>query len=86
MNAITNDVLFVTLEDISDVVQPNNYVIYNPVLPPARRMELFQKFMATRYRHKFTKEELDYLVTFNEYNLLNFIHAVRNIIQSDQKH
>ena len=80
MNAITNDARFVTLEDITDTPQPLNYVVYNPSLQPKRRMELFQKFMAKRYRHQFTKEEIDYLVTFNEYHLLEFIQTVRNII------
>lgn len=77
---MTNDIRFVTLEDITGEVYSKNYIVYNPALNEKRRMKLFKQFMSARFSHQFTVDELKYLATFDEYHLIDFIDAVRNII------
>ena len=82
MNVMTPDIRFVTMEDITGTPQEKNYVVYNPVLKPARRRMLFQAFMAKYYSHVFTEEELNTLMTYDEMHLVEFVKAVRDIIRS----
>lgn len=83
MRKLTNDIRFVTMEDIVGNPQQKNYVVYNPVLALPRRTMLFQAYMAKKYDHVFTVSELDYLMAFDEFHLTEFIAAVKNIIHKD---
>lgn len=82
MNAMTPDIRFVTMEDIADTPQEPNYVVYNTALKPDRRRMLFQAFMAKKYDHVFTEDELDRLMKFDEFHLVEFVNAVKNIIRN----
>jgi len=81
MNKMTKDVRFVTMEDITGSPGEQNPVVYNTALPVERRKALFQKHMSSRYpNHKFTEEELDQLMSFDELHLVEFVKLVKLFI------
>lgn len=82
MNVMTPDIRFVTMEDIVGTPQSMNHVVYNTALPTNRRRMLFQAFMAKKYDHVFTEDELDELMKFDEFHLVEFVKAVKNIIRN----
>lgn len=80
MYSQTNDLRFVTMEDITGEKEELNYVIYNTNLPTERRTMLFQAYMSKKYPHKFSKQELEHLMSFDMFHLKDFIQTARKYI------
>jgi len=76
-----HDVLgFICLEDITNMREEMNVVIYNFELNPAERVSEFKRIMEERYSHKFTKEELDATLEYTPGTAPELIKLIRTYI------
>lgn len=76
-----HDVLgFICLEDITNMREEMNVVVYNFELNPAERVSEFKRIMEERCSHKFTKEELDATLEYTPNTATELIKLIRTYI------
>ena len=72
---------FVTMEDIFGGQFENNHVIYNPILPKEKRMEVLRKAHEFHFKHHpITDDDLDILTVYNDQHLNEFIIAYKEFL------
>lgn len=71
---------FITLEDVTETVEPYNYVIFNFNLPEEKRIVLFLGIMKRTHKHKFTKKEIEQISEYQKpsqaMDLIRYIQSI----------
>lgn len=77
---------FVCMDDISGMVEPLNYVVYNPSkdMPHERINKLYDR-IKERFDVELTSDQLNHLTKFNVHELHQFVTELQQIIREAKK-
>ena len=74
------------MDDISGMVEPLNYVVYNPSkdMPHERINKLYDR-IKERFGVELTSDQLNHLTKFNVHELHQFVTELQQIIREAKK-
>lgn len=71
---------FITIADITNMQEEMNYVIWNFQYPLEKRLSEFTRLMKKKFKHRFTKKELEKMSQFNSpataCDLINYLQRI----------
>ena len=71
---------FICLEDITNMREEMNIVVYNFELNPNERISEFKRIMEERFSHRFTQEELEATLSYTPQTAVDLIKLIRKYI------
>ena len=71
---------FICLEDITNMREELNVVVYNFELNPSERISEFKRIMEERFKHQFTQEELEETLKYTPQTAVDLIKLIRKYI------
>ena len=71
---------FICLEDITNMREEMNVVVYNFELNPSERISEFKRIMEERFSHRFTQEELEATLSYTPQTAVDLIKLIRKYI------
>lgn len=71
---------FICLEDITNMREEMNIVVYNFELNPSERISEFKRIMEERFSHRFTQEELEATLSYTPQTAFDLIKLIRKYI------
>lgn len=71
---------FICLEDITNMREELNVVVYNFELNPSERIDEFKRVMEERFKHQFTQEELEATLKYTPQTAVDLIKLIRKYI------
>lgn len=71
---------FICLEDITNMREEMNIVVYNFELNPNERISEFKRIMEERFNHQFTQEELEATLSYTPQTAVDLIKLIRKYI------
>lgn len=71
---------FICLEDITNMREEMNIVVYNFELNPSERISEFKRIMEERFSHRFTQEELEATLSYTPQTAVDLIKLIRKYI------
>ena len=71
---------FICLEDITNMHEEMNIVVYNFELNPSERISEFKRIMEERFNHQFTQEELEATLEYTPQTAVDLIKLIRKYI------
>lgn len=71
---------FICLEDITNMREEMNIVVYNFELNPSERISEFKRIMEERFSHRFTQEELEATLKYTPQTAVDLIKLIRKYI------
>ena len=72
---------FVTMEDIFGGQFENNHVVYNPILPKEKRMQILKQAHEYHFKHHpITDDDLDELTVYDNQHLNDFVIAYKRFL------
>lgn len=71
---------FICLEDITNMREELNVVVYNFELNPSERIDEFKRVMEERFKHQFTQEELEETLKYTPQTAVDLIKLIRKYI------
>ncbi|MBO4736630.1 MAG: hypothetical protein J5614_09595 [Paludibacteraceae bacterium] len=71
---------FICLEDVTNMREETNVVVYNFELNPSERISEFKRIMEERFSHRFTQEELEATLSYTPQTAVDLIKLIRKYI------
>ena len=71
---------FICLEDITNMREEMNVIVYNFELNPSERISEFKRIMEERFSHRFTQEELEATLSYTPQTAVDLIKLIRKYI------
>lgn len=76
---------FACVSHVTGTMEPENSVIYNPILSMERNICIIRDITKTRFGVKLTKKELLHLVTYKSTEIKEFVDELRSLIRKHKE-